>query len=293
MIKETPYKIIFLTVFIPILFFNCSNQTKKDKEYKFEQKSLTIDTSFIAKTSVNGICPCETTLSDIMKSSKLKRVNVENMELGENCIGSSKFEDGNCYSLLTTKGMIVQKNDDTEYVTKIHLTKEFEGKLPDGQFVSVKNLKVKDVAAMYPNFTYNSRMCSDYWNYSNDTIYFYFKKDKSVKWNSQDDNQYYADEPIEGIDIVLWCYSMHSPEYSDGFVYQRPLYAPLSETHVNTCVWEHRNDIATKIKEIISFGKETNFNIIKLGKWLEYSTDHELITEEYYDNKGNLLKKVR
>ena len=95
-----PYRIIFLTIFIPILFFSCSAQTKKSEEYKFEQKSLTIDTSFVSQNSVNGICPCKTTLTDIMKSNNLKRVDVENMELGENCIGSdARFENGKGYSL--------------------------------------------------------------------------------------------------------------------------------------------------------------------------------------------------
>lgn len=284
---------MILTVFIPTLFFSCSAQTKKDKEYQFEQKTFKVDTSFVAKATVDSICPCQTTLADIMKSSTLQTVDVENMEQGKNCIGSdARFENDKGYSLTQKKGLIVQKDDGTEYVAKVHLTKDFEGRLPNGQFVSVKNLKLKDVVKMYPNLDYGTRDCSEYWNYNNDTINFYFKVDKTIKRYPLDEN-FYADKPIEGIDIVLWCYKMYGPDYSGEVVYERPLYAPLSETHVNAYVWKQREDVRTKIKEATTFGKRSNYDIIRLGKWLEYSSDHQLMTEEYYDNKGNLVNKVR
>ncbi|MBT0810913.1 hypothetical protein KIH41_06420 [Litoribacter ruber] len=288
-----PYKIIFLTVFIPTLFFSCSVQTKKDQEYQFEQKTFKVDTSFVAKATVESICPCQTTLADIMKSSTLQTVDVEIMEQGKNCISSdSRFENDKGYSLTQTKGLIVQKDDGTEYVTKVHLTKDFEGRLPNGKFVSIKNLKLKGVVKMYPNLDYGTRECSEYWNYNNDTIHFYFKVNKTINRYPLDENLY-ADKPIEGIDIVLWCYKMYGPDYSGEVVYERPLYAPLLETHVNTYVWKQREDVGTKIKEVTTFGKRSNYDIIRLGKWLEYSSDHQLMTEEYYDNKGSLVKKVR
>ena len=104
---------------------------------------------------------------------------------------------------------------------------------------------------------------------------------------------YYADKPIDGIDIALWCYKMYEPDYSEEIIYERPLYAPLEQTHVNTFVWKNRDDLSTKIKELTTLGKKTNYEIIKLGKWLEYSPDHQLVVEEYYDNKGNLINKVK
>lgn len=288
-----PYKIIILTVFIPTLFFSCSAQTKKNKQYQFEQKTKPIDTSFISKATVDSICPCLTTLADILKGTTLQAVDVENMEQGKNCIGSdARFENGKGFSLTAKNGVIVQKDESTEYIAKIHLTKDFEGRLPNGQFVSVKNLKLKDVVKMYPNLDYGTRDCSDYWNYNNDTITFYFKVDKAIKRYPLDE-KFYADKPIEAIDIVLWCYKMYGPDYSGEVVYERPVYAPLSVKHVNAYVWKQREDVGTKIKEVTTFGKRSNYDIIRLGKWLEYSPDHQLVSEEYYDNKGNLVKKVR
>ena len=287
-----PYKIVILTFFIPTPVFSCSAQTRKDKE-QFVQKTFTVDTSFVAKATVDSICPCQTTFADIMKSRTLQAVDVENMEQGKNCIGSdARFENDNGYRLTTTKGIILQKDESTEYVAKIHLTKEFDGRLPNGQFVSVKNLTLNDVVKMYPNLDYGTRDCSDYWNYNNDTINFYFKVDTTIKRYPLNE-QYYADKPIEGIDIVLWCYKMYGPDYSGEVIYERPLYAPLSETHVNAYVWKQSEDVGTKIKEVTTFRKRSNYDVIRLGKWLEYSPDHQLMTEEYYDNKGNLVKKMR
>lgn len=58
-----PHKTIILTVCILILLFSCSAQTKKDKKYSFEQKAKSVDTSFISKATIDGICPCLTTLA--------------------------------------------------------------------------------------------------------------------------------------------------------------------------------------------------------------------------------------
>lgn len=259
--------------------------------YQFVQKSFLIDTSFINKTTVDSICPCNTTLTDIKKYGTLEAVEVENMEQGKKCIGSdARFENDKGFILSSTNGIIIQKDENTDYVAKIHLNKNFEGRLPNGEFVSVKNLKVKDVIRMFPNFDYGTRDCSDYWDYNNDTLNFYFKVDTTIKRYPLDE-KYYADKPIEGIDIVLWCYHMYGPKDSNGITYERPLYAPLSEKHMNVYVWKKREDISTKIKEVTTFGKRSNYDIIKLGKWLEYSPDHKLISEEEYDNKGNLIKK--
>ena len=288
-----PFKTIILTAFIPTIFISCTAQTKKENEYKFEQKSKIIDTSFISKATVDSICPCLTTLADISKSTTMQAVEVENMEQGKSCIGSdTRFENNKGFSLMSKNGVIVQKDESTEYVAKIHLTKDFEGRLPNGQYVSVKNLKLKDVVKMYPNFDYGTRDCSDYWNYNNDTINFYFKVDKTINRYPLDE-KFYTDKLIEGIDIVLWCYKMYGPDYSQEVIYERPVYAPLTGTHLNVYILKQHEDIGTKIKEVTTFGKKSNYDVIRLGKWLEYSPTHQLVTEEYYDNKGNLVKKLR
>ena len=72
-------------------------------------------------------------------------------------------------------------------ISKIRLTKEFKGKLPDGTLVDLKNLKLKDVFDIYPKLkdTWGSRSCSDYWSFANDTLFFYVKLTPARNLNFQ------------------------------------------------------------------------------------------------------------
>jgi hypothetical protein len=95
-------------------------------------------------------------------------------------------------------------------VGKIRLTKDFQGELPNGSVIDMKTLKLKDVFVIYPEFKekWNSRGCSDYWKFSNDTISFYVKIDKTIQPQFPINEQHYYDKPIEGIDLVLSCYGL-------------------------------------------------------------------------------------
>ena len=88
-------------------------------------------------------------------------------------------------------------------ISKIRLTKEFKGNLPDGTPVDLKNLKLKDVFDIYPKLkdTWGSRSCSDYWSFANDTLFFYVKIDTTKKPQFPIDEDYYSDKLIEAIDL--------------------------------------------------------------------------------------------
>jgi hypothetical protein len=172
------------------------------------------NTEQIKEISISGFTLCQTTLTDIQNLAKdFKVVSLEEMDLGKSCYGQdSRFTNGEGYASEQYPGLIFQKGNQSDYVGKIRLTKDFEGKLPNGSIINMKTLKLEDVFAIYPEFkdTWNSRGCSDYWKFSNDTISFYVKIDKTIQPQFPINEKHYYDKPIEGIDLVLSCYGLYN-----------------------------------------------------------------------------------
>jgi hypothetical protein len=169
------------------------------------------DTTLIRKLSINGICLCNATLPLLKQQyADLKKVDVEEMDLPKNCIGQdSRFVAGVGFSSERYPGMIFQKDQNTDQISKIRLTKQFKGKLPDGKFINVNGLTLKDLFSIYPKLksAWGSRGCSNYWKFSNDTLSFYVKIDANKKPQFPIDEAYYAVKPIEAVDFVVSCYS--------------------------------------------------------------------------------------
>lgn len=202
------------TVFIFLIFFYSLNGTSQTNE-----GTSLLDTLLAKKITVAGFCLCQTTLSDLQKqSSDLKQIEVEEMDLGKKCIvQDGRFENGRGYYSDQFPGMIFQKDQNTNQISKIRLTKEFKGNLPDGTPVDLKNLKLKDVFEIYPKLkdTWGSRGCSDYWSFANDTLFFYVKIDTTKKPQFPIDEDYYADKPIEAIDLLISCYHIFENEKNE------------------------------------------------------------------------------
>ncbi len=182
-------------------------------------KSLTLhsqtklsNTSFVRKITISNYCLCRTTLDSLLKlDSSLLTIEVEEMDLGKKCIAiDSRFENGKGYYSDKVQGIIFQKDQTTNAISKLRLTKDFVGNLPDGTPVDLKNLTLKDVLKFYPylNDKWNSRGCSDYWKFSNDTLSFYVKIDTTKKPQFPIDEMFYLDKPIEAIDLGISCYSL-------------------------------------------------------------------------------------
>ncbi|RYE59020.1 MAG: hypothetical protein EOP48_02165 [Sphingobacteriales bacterium] len=171
-----------------------------------------IDTSLAKKISVSGFCLCQTSVNDLEKlTSDLKLVDVEEMDLPKNCYGQdARFENGKGYSSEDYRGIIFQKDQNTDYISKIRLTKDFKGNLPDGTPVDLQNLTLKDVFKAYPGLSekWGSRDCSTFWNVGNDTISFFVKIDANKKPQYPVDEAYYIEMPIEAIDLKISCYSI-------------------------------------------------------------------------------------
>lgn len=161
------------------------------------------------KLKINGFCLCQTTLSDLKKTDdNLQEVSVEEMNLPPNCyVQDSRFIAGKGYVTAGQSGMIFQKDQTSDFISKIRLTKQFTGNLPDGTFIDLSKFLLKDLIKLYPNLkdTWGSRGCSTYWNFSNGAVSFYVKMDSTKKSQSSTDEAYYMDKPVVAVDIILSC----------------------------------------------------------------------------------------
>lgn len=188
-----------------------------------------IDSTLASRITISGFCLCRTTLTDLKNlSNDFKSVEVEEMNFGKRCMGGidSRFDTGKGYYSEKYPGIIFQK-DKEQYISKIRLTKDYVGKLPDGTVINMKNILLKDILQIYPELhtKWGSRDCSDYWNFSNDTLSFFVKIDKNKQPQYPVDTKYYMDKPIEGIDLLISCYSLsHKNENFSLFSSNEPMY---------------------------------------------------------------------
>jgi hypothetical protein len=249
----------------------------------FSQEEL--DSVLAKKITVSGFCLCKTTLNDLQKlTNDFNPIEVEEMDLGKRCISNdSRYENGKGYYSEKYPGLIFQKDPNENYIGKIRLTKDFAGQLPDGTPINMKSLLLKDVLKLYPEFnsTWNSRGCSDYWKFSNDTIAFYVKIDTTKKPQFPIDEAYYLEKPIAGIDIMMSCYDVyHASDNLSLFASDEPMFF-LDSIRVNKGVLKNYqpSEIA-----LVSVYKDSN--AIKLGgseakNGLIYITTKEFARDHY------------
>ena len=198
-------KFRFIIILLTIASYNA--------ECQISNQQTQVDTLLARKLTIAGFCLCKTTLRELKNlDTDLKEVDVEEMDL---CKGGfvldGRFVNRKGYYSKKYPGMIFQKDNDNDFISKIRLTKDFVGKLPDGTPVNMNTILAKDILSFYPNYnTWKSRGCSDYWNLTNDTLAFFVKIDKNKKPQYPIDEAYYLSRPIDGIDLVISCYSIYN-----------------------------------------------------------------------------------
>jgi hypothetical protein len=174
-----------------------------------QTESETIDAATRNQLTIEGFCLCDTKLADLkILARDLDEVVVEEMNHPKKCGGSdTRFTGGVGVHSDKYPGMIFQEGNVDGLVGKIRLTKEFKGKLPNGSMIDLSTMKLKDVFLIYPELkdSWGSRGCSDYWNFSDKTISFYVKIDKSIQPQFPTRESDYLDKPIEGVDLVASC----------------------------------------------------------------------------------------
>jgi len=171
----------------------------------------TMDSTIAKKITISGFCLCQTTLTDLQNlTNDFKLVDVEEMDFPKNCYGQdTRFTNGKGYFSKHYPDLIFQKKDSSDLINKIRLTKGFKGTLPNGSYIDLKKLKLKDVFLIYPEFKnkWGLKECSDYWRFSNDTIAFYVRINKKIQPLFPVDEAYYLDKPVEAIELVISCHS--------------------------------------------------------------------------------------
>lgn len=195
-----------ILITILILSFNLSLQAQSVRK-------TSIDSTLAKKISISGFCLCQTTLTDLQKlANDFSKIEVEEMDTPKKCYAlDSRYVNGEGFYSKQYPGLIFQKEEEnSDYISKIRLTKYFKGKLPNGSYLELKDLKLKDVFLIYPEFKdkWGSRGCSDYWKFSNDTIAFFVKIDSKIQPQFPINEAYYLDKPVEAIDLLISCYSL-------------------------------------------------------------------------------------
>ena len=252
-------------------------------------------TSLAKKITIAGFCLCQTTLSDLQKlCNDLTPTEVEEMDLGKKCISQdSRFENGKGYYANKFPGMIFQKDQTSNRISKIRLTKDFKGNLPDGTPINLKNLKLSDVFNIYPNLKNNwfSRDCSDYYSFANDTLFFYVKVDTTKKPQFPIDEAYYYDKPIEAIDLLISCYEIFDKKEPYKQLFNDPVFFIDS---INITRLEMQAVLPADIATVTIY-KDTN--AIKLvgeqGKYgVVYIETKKFATNNYFKSKSAEYLKI-
>src|SRR5688572_9919877 len=106
----------FKITFILLLLFFCISAYSQ-----LNDRSLFLDSSFAHKLSVSGFYLCQTTLADLHNmSDDFNLIDVEEMDLGIKCIAQDgRFENGKGYVSAKYPGMIFQKDQITDQISKI------------------------------------------------------------------------------------------------------------------------------------------------------------------------------
>jgi len=195
------YKVLICIIF----FFPCLAGRCQDGGTR-------IDSSLLRKISIPPFTLCRTTVSDLRQlSDDFREVEVEEMNLGKKCMGEDgRFVNGKGLRSEKFPGIIFQTDQGSDRIAKVRLTRDYKGLLPNGISVDAGHLLLKDVWEMYPALKdkWGSRDCSDYWGFGNDTITFFVRIDKKKFPQFPVDYAYYADKPVEAIDLAFSCYSM-------------------------------------------------------------------------------------
>ena len=187
--------------------------------------SLTTFSQNSETVNLSKINFCAFSIDDLKaKDPNVKQVKVEEMDLCYDAfVQDGRFENSIGYESTLFPGVIFQKYDaSTNAIAKIHLTREFKGYLPDGNYIEVENLKASDVLKKYDSLnSWTSRGCSDYLGIKKDNkLNFFVKIDKSKNPRYPIDQKYYSEQLIEGIDIISDGYSYFKKEKEK----QNPLY---------------------------------------------------------------------
>lgn len=277
--------------FIIILLFlaSCSEKNQKPKNNEhfnaFIQKSRIVDTLFMSAVKLNDIIVCSSTITDIKQKGYTPvltpKEQIDPLVLAVNWQGGSYYYD-------TSKRLLFCTYENTELLSSIFLKGNSSGTLRGLPIADFSKLTVHDIIAYFKDLDWSTTDVSDYWIYGNDTVDFYIEIDNSIPRFPLNEIFYANKHPVLA-KIHFPCGKLYGDVYAtNDTVMQKPLYAPFSNTHLNYYLFSRKPGTGTTLKEIISTGKKTTMEEIRVGKWLTFNPDHTIKSIEYY-NYGKLV----
>lgn len=166
---------------------------------------------------------CKLSIEDLQKMDPdIKRVTLEQKDFCvDNFTEDGSFESKFAYKSKLFPGVrFYEPKKDEKLISKIHLTKEFKGYLPDGKFIEMKTLRVSSVVSMYTSIIdITPNKCNGYFELIKDEGQNFMLKVYKTNKPSNGANQInYEQQLTEGIDIIIECYidsreDNHKPLY--------------------------------------------------------------------------------
>lgn len=155
----------------------------------------------ISDFCIDESCLCDKSFGELQQRGYVfNEVSIKN-DCVDNC---SSCEAGKWYTANRLKGVVLQKAINDDEILRIRLTKDYDGKLPDGRHIKLQELQLKDLIDI--SQTWYAEDCLGYTSLSqgNYRILVKTKRPAMSGFTNINDNRF-ADMPVEAIEIFNIC----------------------------------------------------------------------------------------
>ena len=167
-------------------------------------RGITEQNRFLITDFCDGsLCLCDKSFEELQQQGyDFREVSVVN-DCIENCFSC---ETGKWYASNKLKGIILQKAAHGDEIFRIRFTKDYKGKLPNGQYVKMEEIQLEDLHQILQMENWYADNCSDYASLSQDNYRVLVKADSPIKLGFTDiSNNELSGIPIEAIEIFNHC----------------------------------------------------------------------------------------
>lgn len=150
---------------------------------------------------------CEFKIAEFNDNKQIEVSELDDCVDGVSGLKTPGYERNIGYISSKFNGIIFQNHSADSTVSKITLTKDFKGFLPDGMYIDMSNLKARDILNVDTNKHWLSNPCTEYLQIKYKNISFYIKYDKSIKPRHPINQKLYSEKEIEAITIEVNCFN--------------------------------------------------------------------------------------
>jgi hypothetical protein len=190
-------------------------------------------------------------------------------------------------------GIIFKCAEDGERISGIHFLSPYKGDFGFDRKIEIGKTPLIDAFPRIDTFKVTTTGSSKYYAFSYKEFRFYIEKPNDHKnkkhWSDvpsfKENLAYYANQPISKVTVSLYDYEkfdLGKINKEDNVFCERPIYAPISESHLNCykLVWPNQLSLLEIPFYALTGGAKSE--IERIGYWKEYSPDHKLIYEGNY-----------